>query len=254
MWNSINSVVKPKTLTEAYSLVDGKHVVLFGGGSYLVSEKDETIHTLVDINSLVNNTIKADVEGVIIGGGATLQAFINTVTTVNPDCRLIDGCRYACPSKNIRNQRTFGGELGKGRCDSDILVFLNAVNADITVVAESKKTESIRNWDGRGIVTQIEYIPNNIEGVELMRSARIPSAPSVVSVCAIKKKDYFDISIGGKCSEIQTFSVPAEKWNNTEIKTISSKVVRCFSDDQYGSLDYKHILIETLINRSGSTL
>ena len=254
MWNSIKSVIKPKTLTEAYSLIDGKHIVLFGGGSYLVSEKDKTIHTLVDINDLVKNSIKADVEGVIIEGGATLQAFMDTVTAVNPDCRLIDGCRYSCSSKNIRNQRTFGGEVGKGRCDSDILVFLNAVNADIRLVADSVKQVSIRKWDGRGIVTKIEYIPKNIEGVELVRAARIPSAPSFVSVCAIKKKGYFDISIGGKCSEIQTFSVPAEKWNNTEIKTISSKAVRCFSDDQYGSLDYKQILIETLINRAGGSL
>ena len=166
MWYSIKSIIKPDTLAEAYSLQQGERTTLFSGGSYLVAEKNQSIQTLIDVNSLTGNTITASSECVEINAGATLQSFIDIVKHINPNSRLLDGAKNSCPSKNLRNQRTFGGEVGQNRPNSEILVFLHAVDAELIIFTNSEKTISIRKWDGKGVVTRITYHPKQIDSIE----------------------------------------------------------------------------------------
>ena len=254
MWYSIKSIIKPKTFREAFSLQQQDGTTLFAGGSYLVAEKNLSIRTLIDINSLLDNSVIADYEAVIIQAGATLQTFIESVKPINPDCRLINGVKGSCPSKNIRNQRTFGGEVVQNRSNSDALVFLHAVDAEITVYTGSESKISIRDWDGNGIVTRITYYPNKIDSIELQRFSVIESAPAVVIVGGIKRNGQLEFSIGGTANIIQTFKVMTDNWKENSISEIAKNAVRQFVPDHFGSLNYKESLIATAVKRVGNAL
>lgn len=254
MWYSIESIITPKTLAEAYSLQQRKGAALFSGGSYLVAEKNPSIRALIDLNNLLGNTVTAKPEAVRIQAGATLQTFIDSVKVINPNCRLLKGAGASCPSKHIRNQRTFGGELGQNRPNSEALVFLHAVDAELTVYTASESTISIREWDGKGIVTRITYYPNKIDSIELQRFSVLQSAPAIVIVGGSRRNGQFEIAIGGTANIIQTFNVPADDWTDNSIAHIAKEAVSQFIPDHFGSLNYKESLIATALKRVGAAL
>ncbi len=254
MWYSIKSIITPKTLAEAFSQQQNEGVVLFAGGSYLVAENPPSIHTLIDINGLIKDTVSAEYERVRINAGATLQTFIESVKPINSDCQLIKGVKGSCPSKNLRNQRTFGGEVGEYRSNSDALVFLHAVDAELTIYTDSENTISIRDWDRNGIVTQITYYPSQIDSIELRRFSVLQSAPAVVIVGGIKRNKHLEFSIGGYASTIQIFKVMRDDWNKDSISKIAKNAVRQFIPDHFGSLNYKESLIATAVKRVGDAL
>jgi len=179
----------------------------FPVGAIWLRKRIPSIHTLIDINQLINQSVTADYNAVIIEAGATLQEFLDCVTIVNPDCRLLNGVIGSCPSKNIRNQRTFGGEVGRQRPNSDIMVFLHAVDAEFTVYTGSENTLSIRDWNGDGIIIRISYYPSQIESIELQRYSVLPSAPAIALVGGIRKNGNLEFSIGGTAHKIQTFVI-----------------------------------------------
>ncbi|HDY75513.1 MAG TPA: hypothetical protein ENH49_03210 [Candidatus Marinimicrobia bacterium] len=254
MWYSIKSIITPKNLEEAFSLQQQNGATLFAGGSYLLAEKNPSIRTLIDINTLIDNSVTTNHEVVTIQAGATLQTFIESVKPINPDCRLINGAKASCPSKHIRNQRTFGGEAGQARPNSDALVFLHAVDAEITVYTDFELKISIRDWDGNGIVTRITYYPNQIDSIELQRFSVIESAPAVVIVGGIKRNGQLEFSVGGTANTIQTFKVMTDNWKENSISEIAKNAVRQFIPDHFGSLNYKESLIATAVKRVGGTL
>ncbi len=254
MWYSVRSISKPKNLQNAFELSQISGNAIYGGGSYLVAEKNENIHTLIDINHLIGNNIQCSYEKVSIDAGVSLQQFIDEVTTINSNCRLLSGVRYATPSKNIRNQRCFGGELGQNRPNSDILVFLHAINAELTVVTKNESKVKINDWDGIGIIKNVTYYPKKIDSVEIVRHAPIPSASSIVCVVCTKENDALRVSIGGRCKIIQTFTIPAQDFNDDKIEQIASNSIKFFETDHMGSLEFKKLLIATLIKRAGDNL
>lgn len=219
-----------------------------------MAEKNPSIHTLIDINGLIGHGVTASHEEVRILAGASLQTFFDTVKPINPNCRLLDGVKSSCPSKNIRNQRTFGGEAGQNRPNSDIMVFLHAVNAELTVHTDSESIIPIRDWDGNGIVTQIAYYPNKINGIELQRFSPIPSASAIVIVGGIRRNGQFEFAIGGTANTIQTFNVMADDWTNMSASNIAKEAVSQFIMDHFGSLNYKESLINTAVKRVGDAL
>lgn len=227
---------------------------LFSGGSYLVAEKDPSIHTLIDINQLINHTVTADYNAVIIEAGATLQEFLDCVTIVNPDCRLLNGVIGSCPSKNIRNQRTFGGEVGRQRPNSDIMVFLHAVDAELTVYTGSENTLSIRDWNGDGIIIRISYYPSQIQSIELKRFSILPSASAIVIVGGIRKNGYLEFSIGGAVHHIPTVRVKESDWTSSSYQKIAKLAIKEFIPDPISSLSYKESLIAIAVKRVGNAI
>ncbi|NQV36873.1 MAG: FAD binding domain-containing protein [Candidatus Marinimicrobia bacterium] len=249
MWYSIKSIIKPDTLAEAYSLQQGERTTLFSGGSYLVAENNKSIQTLIDINGVISDKVTVNKKNVNIDAGATLQSFIDSVKHTKPNCRLLDGAKNSCPSKNIRNQRTFGGEVGQNRPNSEILVFLHAVDAALTVFTNSEKTISIRKWDGKGIVTKITYYPKQIDSIELQRYSVLPSAPAIVIVGGTRRSGQLEFAIGGTANNIQTFVVRIDDETNNSIANIAQKAISQFIPDHFGSLNYKESLIATAVKR-----
>lgn len=254
MWYSLKTVLQPTTWEEAWKARSSPQCTFFAGGSYLVVERNPEITTLIDLNKLLNGTIDATYEKVHIGAGATLQDFVEVVHQVQPQCRLITAAMASCPSKNIRQQRTFGGEVARGRPDSEVLVFLHAVNAKLTVVTDGEKTVSLREWDGEGIVKDMAYYPQRLDGIELERYAVIPSAPAMLIVAGVRRKDRFEFAVGGRVNRIAVYSAPVDRWGTEQAASLAEEAVRQFSSDHLGTRDYKRVLLQVALQRVGAAL
>ena len=220
----------------------------------MVAGQNSEIDTLIDLTGLLDHTVSIGREEIRIGAGVTLQVFIDTVREIQQDNLLIDGSRESCPSKNIRNQRTFGGEVGQNRPNSEVLVFLHCVDAQLTIMTNREDLVSIRDWDGQGIVTKIRYFPDQMDGIYLRRYALIPSAPAIVIVSADRRNGQLEFSIGGAAKRIQNFSAPSDEWNDQTATTLAKTAVKKFSGDHLGSVEYKCSLITTALKRAGGAL
>lgn len=248
MWSSIEKIIYPESLEHAVILIENG-AEFFAGGTYLVADRDSSIHTLIDINKLLSNDITVSYEGVEIGAGADLQKFIDTAISVKPDCRLIKAAKWSCSSKNIRNQRTMSGEIAKRRINSEVMVFLLAVDADLTIFTDKEKTISIRDWNGKGIITKISYYPMKFESVEIQRYSVIPSAPAVVIAAGVRKGDMLTFAVGGKAMDFSHLVLPKKKYEENHLKDFARDAAGNFFNDQYGSVDYKRHLIYTALKR-----
>ncbi len=237
MWASIKQIIKPDNYEDALALQKEAGSVLFAGGTYLVAKKDLDIHTLVDINHLLSDTAKQHENTLHIGAGCTLQELIRS-----GDSLLQSVILDACPSKNIRNQRTIGGEIAQARPDSDLLVYLHTAEAKLQL-NETDQVIHIADWDGAGIVTEVQ-VPQN--DVKIERVAVLDSAAAYVIVAVHQTPENITLAVGGKASEIiycKTSTSPEED----AIRAFMDKIETVFPDDHFGTPAYKRQLVSNLL-------
>jgi CO/xanthine dehydrogenase FAD-binding subunit len=237
MWSSIEQIIKPDSLSEASLLLKDSGSALFAGGTYLVAQKAADIHLLVDINHLLGGQVAMHGDEIHIDAGCKLQDIVNFDKK-----RLKSAILYACPSKNIRNQRTIGGEIARSRVDSDLVVFLFAARAKL-ILNESSAPIELRDWDGVGIIEKLIIPPHD---VKFERVALLDSAPAFVIVAINQMKDPHQICVGGKTSRIvhlQTSSEPVE----AHVRKFMDDVEGSFSPDHLGTPAYKRQLVSSLI-------
>lgn len=242
MWSSIEQIIKPETLTEASVLIQEKGSVLFTGGSYLLAQKDPSVHTLIDINHLISDDIRKMGDDIHIGSGCVLQKMVNF-----NDPHLTPIIQSACPSKNIRNQRTVGGEIAKSRSDSDLLVFLFTARAKL-LVNDAEIPMEISDWNGEGIITKV-IIPRH--QVSMERVALLNSAPAFVIVGMNLMKNSYSICVGGKTSKILILKSETEA-SEAQLNKLLDEVENCFDDDHIGSSGYKRQVVAQLLNEMAS--
>jgi len=242
MWSSIKHVVKPLNLNDALSLQQDPHAVLFSGGTYLVARKDPEVHTLVDINHLLTSAIKPQAEGLFLGAGVTLQEIADQGA-------LGKAIRFSCPSKNIRNQRTLGGEIAEGRVNSDLMVYLYAAQAKLQINASDLFIE-ISDWDGNGIISMI-HIPSG--DTKIQRVAVLDSAPAYVIVAARETSEQISLAVGGTSERICFYAATGPP-DEAGIRDFMDEVRTFFNDDQWGSRDYKLQLVSNLLHRLSGAL
>ena len=237
MWSSIEQIIKPDNLNEASVLLKEKGSVLFAGGTYLVAQKDRVVHTLIDINHLINDKIETHGSDIHIDAGCTLQEIIGFT-----NLPLNSAILGACSSKNIRNQRTIGGEIARRRTDSDLLIFLFSARAKL-LIGESDAPIELCDWNGNGIIVKI-IIPQH--AVKLERVALLDSAPAYVLVGINELKDTISVSVGGKTSEILCFQTKPEP-DEAEVRKFMDEAEANFDDDHLGSPTYKRHLVCKLL-------
>ncbi len=237
MWSSIEQVMKPETFNEVLVLRQEAGSALFTGGSYLVAQKDQQIKTLVDINHLLLDTVNSQRDGLHLGAGCTLQSILSSSTDT-----LSEAIIASCPSKNIRNQRTLGGEIAQGRADSELLVYLHAAEAKLQI-NDSGAFIHIADWDKMGVITEI-LIPQN--KTKLERVTVLDSAPAFVIVAQHQTAEYITRAIGGKATKIlycKTPVIPDEEQN----QKFMDEVEALFPNDHFGSPTYKRQLVSNLL-------
>ncbi|NQT62681.1 MAG: FAD binding domain-containing protein [Candidatus Marinimicrobia bacterium] len=237
MWSSIEQIIKPDTLSEASVLLKESGSVLFAGGTYLVSLKDAGVHTLLDINHLLSDEIKMHGDEIHVDAGCTLQEIVNF-----DDARLNGAVLSACPSKNIRNQRTIGGEIARMRLDSDLLVFLFAAKAKL-LLSHAETPIEVSDWYGNGIIVKV-IIPTH--HVKLERVALLDSAPAYVIVGYNEMQDIISVCVGGKISKIMFFQTKPEP-AEADVRKFMDEVEASFSNDHLGTPAYKRHLVSSLL-------
>jgi len=237
MWNSIEQILRPVDLAEALALGHGSGTAMLAGGSYLVATRDPAIHTLVDIHYLLDDERTTTEKGWSVGAGASLQSLCES-----PFPELNQALIASCPSKNIRNQRTLGGELAWGRQDSDLLVWLQASGTRLELNGTAPLV-SLAGWDGTGIITRI-LIPEN--NTRLERVALLESAPAFVIVAVNQQPALIKLAVGGQVAQIKYFQIKTPPEENA-IRALMETIGSLFSDDYLGSRDYKLQLVSNLL-------
>lgn len=247
MWSSIKNINVPKTFNEAIEYQSKSNGVLFGGGTYLVAEGSEKIQNLIDINSVVDKSIEITDESIIIGAGSSLQ---NIIIKLSDFPLFVEAVKYSCFSKNIRNQRTIGGEIAQKRVQSELFTYLIAINPILEIRTPDKENIYLREWDGKGIINKILINRIDLESSGFERFAVIPSASAFVIVVVVRRALELDFVISGKAKNVYEHTIKLADFSKNALKKIIRESVEYFEDDQYGSLEYKKSLIETGIQRA----
>ena len=247
MWSSIKNIAIPKSFSEAIEYQSKSKGVLFGGGTYLVAEGNLKIQNLIDINSIVDNSIEITDDSIIIGAGSTIQDMINKLSDFP---LFVDAIKYSCFSKNIRNQRTIGGEIAQKRVKSELFTYLVAINPILEIRTPNKKNIHLREWNGKGIINKIIINKIDLASSGFERFATLPSAPAFVIVAVVRRALELDFVISGKADKVYGHTIKLADFSKDILKNIINESVKYFKDDQYGSLEYKKSLIETGIQRA----
>ncbi|BBM84080.1 FAD binding domain-containing protein [Candidatus Uabimicrobium amorphum] len=236
MWASIQNIEQPATLLEANKLNDNKNSVLFSGGTYLVAQKSKEVHTLIDINHLIASKIAEEGEQISIGAGVTLQQMEGHF-----DKDVIGrSAHQSCYSKNIRNQRTIGGEIAQKSTTSQINVLLHAINVNLKVFVNDRTTEvDINSWDGEGIISEIVFAKDR--NVDVKGYSVIPSAPPFI-VVGYNYTTKMCV-IGGRTNGFANFVVEDGKID----EAVEEKLAEFFADDHHGSCNYKRHLVKVAL-------
>ncbi len=237
MWSSIEQIIKPETLSEASVLLREKGSALLAGGTYLVGQEDREILTLLDINHLLSNQIEKLGKEIHIDAGCSLQEIINF-----DDQSLTSAILSACSSKNIRNQRTIGGEIARSRTDSDLLIFLFTAGATLLLTGNKSSIEA-SDWNGAGIIEKI-IIPQH--HVKLERVAFLDSAPAFLIVGVNQLNNSISVCVGGKMSKI-IFHKTGPELAVPEEQKLLDEVEASFSNDHLGTSAYKRHLVFKLL-------
>jgi CO/xanthine dehydrogenase FAD-binding subunit len=247
MWSSIKNIDVPTTFRAAIEYGSKSKSALFGGGTYLVAESDTTIQNLIDINGIVDNSIEITDDSIIIGAGSTIQNIINKLSDFS---LFTEAAKYSCFSKNIRNQRTIGGEIAQKRVQSELFTFLVAINPIIEIRTPIKQNTHLREWDGNGIINKIIINKIDLESSGFERFATLPSAPAFLIVAVVRRALELDFVISGKAKKVYGHTISLADFSKNTIKNIINESVKYFKDDQYGSLEYKKSIIATGIQRA----
>jgi len=245
MWSSIRKIKIPTTFQEAIEYKKKKNSVFFGGGTYLVSAKDNNIHKLIDINNLIDNSIELYDNNIKLGSKVTVQQLVDKSID-----KLSEAAKFSNFSKNIRNQRTIGGEIAQKNVQSDLFIYLVALNPQLQIRNPNKKITSMLEWNGKGIIEKIIFNKMDIESSGFERFSLLPSAPAFLMVVVIRKGLELEIAVSGKVEKIFGHTMQLADFNKNTLKNIINDSVKYFNDDHFGSIEYKKSLIATGIQRA----
>jgi len=247
MWSSIKNIYLPKTFEEAIELVTDSSTAFFAGGTYLVSKKDRNISTLIDVNKLIDKNISSDENSIIVGSGITVQKIVDTSDDLS---KLSKAAKFSNFSKNIRNQRTIGGEIAQRNIRSDLFAFLLALNPILVVRLPEESKVRVREWDGQGIIDRIIINKTDLISSGFERFSLLDSAPAFLMVAVVRKALELDFVISGKAKKIYGHTMSLADFSKSSVRSMIDKSSKYFENDQYGSIDYKASLIATGIKRA----
>ncbi len=238
MWYSIEQIIKPASLPLAFQMASEPCSALLAGGSYLVAEKSTAITQLIDISGLLNRQIEIEGDEIKIGAGVTLQRLINSFGAED-SWHLPEAARASCASRNIRNQRTVGGEIARKRVNSEINVLLTALEAKLSVVGKSVVFKALSRWDGQGIIDQVLIDTSDLTAVSLQRFALLKSAPALVIMAAARRGELVSLAIGGAANQVLSTAIPLADFDDDFIQSYGERLQQEFLTDSSGSPAHK---------------
>lgn len=257
----LNEFHKPANLPAALALLERKRprTVPLAGGTWLNPRigKEVPAEAVVDLSGLGLDQIERDPDTLRMGPMATLAA-----VTQDGTCRsLADGIlartaqRDATP--NVRNAATVGGTVVVAPLDSEFVLALLALAAELTVQADGTKTWSLDQFLsgptaalGRGLVTQVRIHLPLSASAGLARIGRTPSDhPIVAAVAAVAEDaDAARVALGGvsprplliEFKPTERRALLSQGWNRDAAKVVEKAIEAAEPyEDFRGSAEYR---------------
>jgi putative selenate reductase FAD-binding subunit len=146
----ITDIVRPKTVTETVRAKTAPGAAYLGGGTWLNSGRAENVTTLVSLENLGLDSIRAEADRCIIGASVTFQALVDGAPVPSA---LRQAARLTA-SRTLRNMVTVGGELGLCPDDSAVIPALIVLGAEVSVAGRKKPLpiESFLDEGSTGLV------------------------------------------------------------------------------------------------------
>ncbi len=252
MWTGIKDFQNPATLAEAWQAARASGATYIAGGTYLVGQRSPDVSTLINIKALLAATISGDDQALELGAAVTLQELAADGTAELGELALAAG--YCCASQNIRNQRTLGGEVARGRTDSDLLVLLHALKVRLMLVTPDNAEGTLDSRDDGALIDAIKVEREVLAKATVERFALLPSARPFVVLAGACRGDQLSLAAGGSTERITTAQLAIDRLDTQAVATVAEALAEPFSADQYGSREYKQALIGTAIRRIGARL
>ncbi len=241
MWHSIKTIHHPRTLAEAEELLQ-QGGTCFAGGAYLTAQRRPEVHTLVVVKELLPDKVHYADGRLVLGAGVTLQTWLEAVQQQQLPSVWAQAIRYSCPSRNIRNQRTVGGEFHRQRPESELFMLTLACAASVLVWHQGQEREiPLTAWNRQGILLEVRLDWEG-EKLGLERFAVLESAPAMVITAGCGTSAEFQVAVGGRDVTPRWGTV-----RGTEVTYEGEPPV--FADDHLGSGEYKKHLVQVGIER-----
>lgn len=182
----------PQTLQQALALInDHPQARLVCGGTDLaleVTQHLKTIPLMIDLSRTAElNDLEVDADNIIIGAARSIDSSVDTIKQYYPEFAEMLG-RFA--AKQVRQQGSFGGNVGNASPIGDIPPVLLALNATLTL----KSATDCRVVNSNDFFT--DYRQTLLQANELIAKINIPlpAANSYCKVYKISKRQDDDIS------------------------------------------------------------
>ncbi len=244
MWTSIERVEKPDTFEQACAFANESGSAILGGGSYIASKKAKSVSVLVDINHLVNDEVKKDSGAISLGARVSLQQLVDM-----KDDKISEWAERSCFSKNIRNQRTLGGEIAEGRKDSFFYAAMYALNPILHVYTPKLQEVQLRDWSGEGILSKVVIDASLVSKVSEKSYQVLSSAAPFLLVFAFEDTQKWEFVVAGKINKLVVTSCLHQEEYRESIEKMANEVAESFFSDHHGSVDYKRNLTKISMQR-----
>lgn len=177
----ITDIVRPRTVAAAVRAKSAPGAAWLGGGTWLNSGNAPGVTTLVSLEHLGLDSIRADPVRCSIGAMATFQDLVDS-PHVPPALR--DAAKLTA-SRTLRNMVTLGGELGLKPADSAVIPVLIALEAEVSVAGRrhALPIQSFFDEDSAILVLGISVPAGRNAGVRAVSRTSHSPRSLVVAVC-----------------------------------------------------------------------
>ena len=239
---------RPKTLTEALTLIAQPKTYPLGGGITLTRFSNED-YAVVDLQALDLNTIEKKGNTLAIGATATLQELLDSADT--PDA-LKKAIQHEA-SLNTRNAATIAGTLVASDGRSPFAVMMMALDAKITLRDTNNEAETFQLGDflplreeklQNKLITQIS-IPLNVESA-YEYVARTPADKPIICAATSQWESGRTRLVLGGWDKSPTLAMDGKDAEGIES---AAKNAAHDADDVWASAEYRQDVAATLAKR-----
>ncbi len=238
----ITAYHRPQTLDEALALLTQPNTLPLGGGTLLSQPTTDPV-SVVDLQRLGLDSLRAKGNDLEIGATCTLQSLLES-----KDCpeTLKIALKLEAPI-NIRNTATVAGTLVSADGRSPFVTILLAMDAKITVVSGQSSVVSIGEFlltHPQGLITQISLPLNTKTAFEFV--SRTPAdKPIICAALAQWNSGRTRLVLGGYGKS------PMLAMDGTEADGLDTAAQNAYheANDEWASAEYRMDVAATLAKR-----
>ena len=238
---------RPRTLSEALTLLSQPNTFPLGGGTLLSHGQSDPVE-VVDLQALGLNTIRKTGNNLEIGATVTLQQLLEDI---NCPASLKSSLKLEAPL-NLRNAATVAGAIVT--CDgySTFVATLLAFDAKLTLLDPKSKSTNLGDYlplRPRGLITSIS-IPLNVKAA-FDYVARTPGDKPIVCITLTQwNSGRTRLAVGGYGK------APMLAMDGTESEGLESAARNAFHEatDEWATAEYRMDIAATLSKRCLTSL